>query len=300
MNKPFDSIVILGPTASGKTKLAVQLAAYFNSMVVSADSRQVYKELNIGSGKDLAEYELPNKKIPYRLINCCSLEQEFTLVDFIKAHQLVKEETTKNGSIPVICGGSGMYLESMLKPFNLYDSAVDKAHRKHLETLTVEQLKKMAQKQQVQFDALSITKYQLIRKIEHKQYAAEPLKMEPFKPIVFGLDLPAKQRWQHIEIRLNNRFQEGMLAEVENLLLAGVNPERLKRLGLEYKYLVLYLQNEMGFDDMKHQLYIEIRKYAKRQMTYFRKMERDGLKINWLNAQLDQKKLFETCITFLV
>ncbi len=296
MKQLFDSVLILGPTASGKTKLAVQLAAHFNSMVISADSRQVYKELNIGSGKDLAAYQFENKTIPYRLIDCCTLEIEFTLVDFIKAHQVVKQEIVSSSKMPVICGGSGLYIESMLKPFDLFDAAVDKTHRAFLEGLTSNELKELANQQPVELAMKELNRYQLIRRIEHNHYKAKPLKIEPFKPIVFGLNLNTELRWKRIQDRLNSRFQEGMLAEVESLLQSGVNPERLKRLGLEYKYIVRYLYQELDFEEMKNLLYIDIRKFAKRQMTYFRKMEREGLHIIWLDASLETEQMLETCL----
>ncbi len=300
MKQLFDSILILGPTASGKTKLAVQLAAHLNSIVISADSRQVYKELNIGSGKDLSEYVFANKKIPYRLIDCCTLEKEFTLVDFIKATQALKIEIESNNILPVICGGSGLYIESMLKPFDLFDAAVDKTYRAYLEALTYQELQELINQLPVKIEVNALNRYQLIRKIEHSQYKAKPLIIKPYRPIVFGLNLNSELRWKRIQDRLNSRFQQGMVAEVESLLQLGISPERLKRLGLEYKYIVGYLLHEFGFEEMKNQLYIDIRKFAKRQMTYFRKMERDGLHINWLDASYETEQMLETCLKVIV
>lgn len=292
----YDSVVILGPTASGKTNLAVWLAHQLQSFVISADSRQVYKELNIGSGKDLSAYSIAGKTVPYQLMDCCHLSQEFTLVDFIKAHQQIKKDMVKHSCMPVICGGSGMYLASMLGSFDLHDEPVDFTYRKYLESLNTAELLDLAHSLDMSTSEAQLSNYRLIRKIELKRYTGAPMQIDPFQAIVFGLDLPVPQRWEKILSRLEQRLKEGMLEEVEALLTAGISPERLIRLGLEYKYLVLYFQGHLDFDEMKNQLYIEIRKFAKRQMTYFRKMERTGIKINWLDANLSVEELGAICL----
>jgi len=292
----FDSILVIGPTASGKTNLAVWLANELDSYVISADSRQVYKELTIGSGKDLAAYTINGKQFPYELIDCCGLDKEFNLVDFVKAHQQIKQSLVDNKSIPVICGGSGLYIESMLKGFDLFDEPLDLVYRKHLESLSRTALIDLAKSLQVSAPELSENNYRLIREIELKRYKGNPMAIEPYSPKVFGLQLPVQERWNRIQIRLEQRFKEGMLEEVEALLASGIDPQRLIRLGLEYKYLVLYFQNKLSFEEMKNQLYIEIRKFSKRQMTYFRKLESNGLQIQWLDALQATEELGHICL----
>jgi len=292
----FDSILVIGPTASGKTNLAVWLANQLDSFVISADSRQVYKELTIGSGKDLAAYSIKGKQVPYELIDCCSLDKEFNLVDFVKAHQQIKQSLVGKKSIPVICGGSGLYIESMLEGFDLFDEPLDLVYRKHLESLTRAALIDLAKSVQVSASELSENNYRLIRKIELKRYKGNPITILPYRPLVFGLQLPVQERWNRIQTRLEQRFKEGMLEEVEALLASGIAPQRLIRLGLEYKYLVLYIQNKLSFEEMKNQLYIEIRKFSKRQMTYFRKLESNGLQIQWLDAMQPTEELGHICL----
>jgi tRNA dimethylallyltransferase len=292
----FDSILVIGPTASGKTNLAVWLANQLNSFVISADSRQVYKELTIGSGKDLASYTLHGKQVPYQLIDCCTLAKEFNLVDFVKAHQQIKKELLHSHVLPVICGGSGMYTESMLEGFDLFDEPLDLNYRKHLESLSRADLIALAHSVQISEPELSENSYRLIRKIELKRYKGTPIDIDPYHPKVFGLQLPVQERWNRIQTRLEQRFKEGMLDEVESLLAAGISPQRLIRLGLEYKYLVFYLQKKLSFEEMKNQLYIEIRKFSKRQMTYFRKLETNGIQIQWLDAMLTTEELGQICL----
>jgi tRNA dimethylallyltransferase len=301
----FDSIMILGPTASGKTNLAVKLAHFYQTEIISIDSRQVYKELNIGSGKDLNEYQADGKHIPYHLIDICSLNEEFNLSLFIQNLKATKDTLVHKKIKPILCGGSGLYLESCLKKLELVKHEISKDFRTKLELLSVEDLKTLLLNQP-NFVSENFpkdpTRMRIIRAIEALVLEDESTKSfnyEVFNPIILGLNPPKEIRWKRIQERLESRFKEGMLDEVIDLISAGYSHERLQRLGLEYKYISLYLQNKLSFSEMELTLFYEIRRFSKRQMTYFRKLEKDGFNIHWLNSDLNKDELFEHSINII-
>ncbi len=289
MNKHYNSIIITGPTASGKTALAAQLAAKLHGAIISADSRQVYRGLNIGTGKDLFEYHVNGKNIPYYLIDVADVATHFHLYDFItqfhQAFQLIEQQK----QLPIICGGTGLYLDAILKKHEL--AAIPNNHllRSELELLDKEQLILKLQSYQAPFEQVDLNSHKrLIRAIEIADYLSLHTKPEvnfiDLKPAIFALDLPKEARRNKISVRLKQRLENGMMEEVKALLETGISHERLQFLGLEYQYISKYLLQELSYHEMFVKLETAIHQYAKRQMTWFRKMEREGFTIHWLDA----------------
>lgn len=287
-NIPSDLlIIILGPTASGKTNLAIQLAKKFNAEIISADSRQVYKNMDIGTGKDLDQYG----SIPYHLINIVDPGTQYNVAkfqnDFYKTFQQNKNKNVNS----ILCGGTGLYIESILchKPYSHVPK--DKNIIKQLEELTREELLKKLDNFEIpqNFKLDTTSNKRIIRGIEIlkwlKNNKLPDLPDQTIKNyIIIGLN-PARELRRHlISSRLLERINNGLLAEVEELIKLGISHDKLQEYGLEYKYSSLYLLNEISFDNFINKLTVEIHRYAKRQMTYFRKIEKSGFKINWLET----------------
>ena len=294
----YNSIIITGPTASGKTSLAAQLAYELNGEIISADSRQVYKKLNIGTGKDLAEYTVNNTPINYHLIDVAEVRTHFHLYDFIIHFYSAFQAITEQQKLPIICGGTGLYLDAIIKKHELAAIPNNFELRLQLETLNLEQLIAKLQSYETKPEnAVLTTKKRLVRAIEIAEYLSNnnlpKTNFIDLKPIIFALDLPKEVRRNKISIRLKHRLENGMINEVIDLLNEGISHERLQFLGLEYQYISKYLLNEMNYDEMFLKLEISIHQYAKRQMTWFRKMEKEGIKINWLNATLSVNENLE-------
>ncbi len=289
MSQSYNSIIITGPTASGKTALAAQLAYALNGEIISADSRQVYKKLNIGTGKDLSEYNVNNTPINYHLIDVAEVGTHFHLYDFITHFYGAFQAIEKQGKLPIICGGTGLYLDAIIKKHELAAIPNNFELRLQLETLNLEQLiAKLLSYSKKPENADLTTKKRLVRAIEIAEYLSnnDSLKTNfvDLKPIIFALDLPKEARRNKISIRLKYRLENGMIDEVKDLINEGISHERLQFLGLEYQYVSKYLSNEMSYNDMFLKLETSIHQYAKRQMTWFRKMEREGNQIHWLDG----------------
>lgn len=302
---PFDSLLVLGPTASGKTKLAVELAFRFKTEIISVDSRQVYQELNIGSGKDLDEYKKDGIDIPYHLINICDLNSEFTLSNFIHHLKTLKIELSQRAISPVICGGSGMYLESCIKKFDITNEPISKSLRLELELKSLDELTDIY-KNHPHFKSELVenkfTKSKLIRLIEALSYPdkkSSSSSFQTYNPLIIGLNPDKEFRWMMIENRLIKRLNEGMIEEVESLINKGFSHERLQRLGLEYKYISLYLKGDLDLETMKESLFFEIRRFSKRQMTYFRKLEKDGFEINWIHNNMETNEQLKEALEII-
>jgi tRNA dimethylallyltransferase len=285
-------ITILGPTAAGKTKLAVALAAEINGEIISADSRQVYRNMDIGTGKDLAEYSINGKKIPYHLIDILEAGEKYNVFQFQKDFQICIETISKNGTTPILCGGSGQYISSVLQDFKYTAVPINESLRANLEEKEEAELIEIYEKYTTDFSNIAKieSKKRLIRAIEINKYLAENKDFDPtaYKrdAIIFGLDLAVEIRREKINIRLNERLENGLIEEVELLLKSGLEPEALMYYGLEYKFIVDYLFDRYDFDTFVQLLQIAIHQFAKRQMTYFRKIEKDGNKIHWIDATL--------------
>ena len=285
----YNSIIITGPTASGKTALATQLAYALNGEIISADSRQVYKKLNIGTGKDLAEYKVNNTQINYHLIDVAELGTHFHLYDFITHFYGAFQAIEKLGKLPIICGGTGLYLDAIIKKHELAAIPNNFELRLKLETMNLKQLiAKLLNYETKPENADLSTKKRLIRAIEIADFLnnnnSPKTNFVDLNPIIFALDLSKEERRNKISIRLKHRLENGMIDEVHDLINEGISHERLQFLGLEYLYVSKYLLNEMSYDDMFLKLETSIHQYAKRQMTWFRKMEREGKPIHWLDA----------------
>jgi len=289
LSQSYNSIIITGPTASGKTALAAQLAYALNGEIISADSRQVYKKLNIGTGKDLAEYTVNNTPINYHLIDVAEVGTHFHLYDFITHFYGAFQAIEKQGKLPIICGGTGLYLDAIIKKHELAAIPNNFELRLQLEKLNLEQLiaKLLSYIKKPENADLS-TKKRLVRAIEIAEYLSNnhspKTNFVDLKPIIFALDSPKEERRNKISIRLKHRLENGMIDEVKDLINEGISHERLQFLGLEYQYISKYLLNEMSYDAMFLKLETSIHQYAKRQMTWFRKMEREGNQIQWLDA----------------
>ncbi|SOD14384.1 tRNA (adenosine(37)-N6)-dimethylallyltransferase MiaA [Pedobacter xixiisoli] len=285
-------LIVLGATAVGKTRLAVQLAKEFDGEIISADSRQVFKGMDIGTGKDLSEYEIEGFQIPYHLIDIKQAGERYQVnafkEDFYQAFQVI----THQQKLPILCGGTGMYIHSLLQNHELTAIPVNEELRKELLPLHKEGLR-----QKLESFPLALRKQadessskRLIRAIEIAYFLSEngdfTVEERPaLKPLVIGLYNDVDTRRRKIISRLEARLANGLIEEVQSLRLKGVSEEMLVFYGLEYKFVIAYLNNEINLDTLKERLGTAICQFAKRQMTFFRKMEKDGVLINWIEAK---------------
>lgn len=290
-------LIILGPTASGKTKLAVRAASEFGGEVISADSRQVFKGMDIGTGKDLSEYNLLGKAIPYHLINIREAGEQYNVNAFKDDFYAIYSRLTLVNTLPVLCGGTGMYIHSLLQDQSYTAIPVNQDLRDSLPAHDIIALRNLLTAYPASSTAhadLSSAK-RLVRAIEIAEYLQHHhlavTEHPALNPLVIGLKTEVEQRRSRILKRLNERFNEGLIEEVADLLKQGVSADMLIFYGLEYKFVTSYLQNELTLPELKEKLYIAICQFAKRQMTFFRKMEKDGVVINWLDAELGTEEL---------
>jgi tRNA dimethylallyltransferase len=282
-------LIILGPTASGKTKLAVNVSRELNGEIISADSRQVFKQMDIGTGKDLAEYTIMGRDIPYHLINIREAGDSYNVNAFKDDFYAAYAQIRQRGHLPVLCGGTGMYIHSILQNHAYTAVPVNEVLRSQLPIHDLFALREILAGYPAALTAqadLSSAK-RLIRAIEIAEYLQhQPLIEEArpaLQPLVIGLTGDVTLRRERIYQRLNDRFSEGLIEEVAGLLALGLSPEALIFYGMEYKFVTEYLQQKLSLSELKEKLYIAIRQFAKRQMTFFRKMEKDGVEINWLD-----------------
>jgi tRNA dimethylallyltransferase len=290
-------LIVLGPTASGKTKLAVQLALALDAEIISADSRQVFRGMNIGTGKDLHEYSSPLGSVPYHLIDIHDAGTRYNVDKFKEDFYEAFTNIGDRGKLPVLCGGTGMYIHSLLQKNDYTSIPVDRNLR---DTLENDGLEGLRQKLSVYPKAFShhvdqSTKKRLIRAIEVAQYLSTNTFVQKerikIRPTIIGLQDDLQVRRQKILNRLDARLEQGLIAEVEGLICRGVPEEMLTFYGLEYKIVVSFLKHELTYQQLKDQLYVAICQYAKRQMTFFRKMEKDGVKIRWYQAATPSEEL---------
>jgi tRNA dimethylallyltransferase len=295
-NKAIDLITVLGPTATGKTTYATHLAQLLNAQIISADSRQVYRGMDLGTGKDLADYTIDGVQIPYHLIDIVNAGTKYNVfefqADFLKAYELVKNQN----SFPILCGGSGMYIEAVLKGYRLINVPENENLRKSLETFTLPQLAaKLAAMKSLHNTSDVDTKKRAIRAIEIESYSQQNPEIDfsfpKFNALILGIKLDRQIVKQRITERLKQRLRDGMIDEVELLIKNGVPANVLMYYGLEYKFIVQFLQKELSYNAMVEKLNVAIHQFAKRQMTWFRKMERDGFKIHWIDglASMEEK-----------
>lgn len=295
MSSPYSIITIVGPTACGKTALAVELAHALHTEIISADSRQIYRRMDIGTGKDLDEYEAGGEKIPYHLIDIAEPGYKYNLFeyqrDFLKAYNSIKEK----GKVPVMCGGTGLYVESVLKGYRMTPVPENPVLREALKSKTLKELTVILSGMKKLHNTTDVdTAARAIRAIEvQTYYAAHKVDERPFpklNSLTIGIRVDRDVRRQRITERLKQRLREGMVEEVKSLLAEGIPPEDLIYYGLEYKYLTLYVTGQLSYDDMFRQLEIAIHQFAKRQMTWFRGMERRGIPIVWIDGELTNEE----------
>lgn len=287
----YELITIIGPTASGKTAFAAALAARLDTEIISGDSRQVYRSMDIGTGKDLADYVVDGKQIPYHLIDICNPGDKYNVFEYQHDFHKAFEEIRKKGKLPILCGGTGMYIESVLRGFKLLDVPQNPSLRESLKGKSLAELEQILASYKVLHNKTDVDSAQrAIRAIEieefYKTEAPDKREYAPINSLIIGVDIDRELRREKISRRLRARLDEGMVDEVRAILATGVKPEDLIYYGLEYKFLTLYIIGQLTYDEMVSQLEIAIHQFAKRQMTWFRGMERRGLHIHWLDALL--------------
>lgn len=284
-------ITVLGPTASGKTPLAAQLALRLNGEIISADSRQVYRRMDLGTGKDLADYQIDGIQIPYHLIDICEPGTQYNVYeyqrDFTQAYLSIKQRNR----LPVLCGGTGLYLESVLRGYRMDSVPENEPLRLALADKSLEELTEMLKQYKTLHNKTDVDSVKrAIRAIEiaeyYQQHPVNQTDMPAVESLVIGIDIPRELRRERITLRLKQRLQERMIDEVRSLLAEGIPPENLIYYGLEYKFLTNHVLGHLTEKEMYEQLEIAIHQFAKRQMTWFRGMERRGTHINWIDGTL--------------
>lgn len=301
----IEVLTVVGPTATGKTARAVSLARAFNGEIISGDSRQVYRTMDLGTGKDLEEYG----EVPYHLIDVCQAGEKYNLHrylrDFRNALAMVKEK----GKLPILCGGTGMYVETALSGVELPDVPENPTLRSCLSDKSLEELTEILKTYKTLHNTTDIdTCKRAIRAIEIEEYYRENTELaqkadrkvsKPLDSVIIGIDVPREVRRKRISDRLEKRLQDGMVDEIRQILDDGVKPDDLIYYGLEYKFLTLYVIGKLSYEDMKRQLEIAIHQFAKRQMTWFRGMERRGFKINWLPYDMPESDFISAVRLFI-
>ena len=281
-------LAVVGPTASGKTSLAVDLAlALPGAEILSADSRQVYRGMDIGTGKDLAEYERGGVVVPSHLLDIVDAGEKYNLFEFQRDFLVAYNDIKERNAFPVMCGGSGLYVESVLKGYRLLPVPENPVLRESLECKTLEELTAiLAGYKSLHNNTDTDNKKRAIRAIEIEEYYRTcPVEERSFPQInclTVGVDVDREVRRERITLRLHERLENGMVDEVRALLAKGVSPEQLIYYGLEYKFLTQYIIGELSYEEMVKGLGTAIHQFAKRQMTWFRGMERKGVEIHWV------------------
>jgi len=278
-------ITLLGVTATGKTRLAVKLAKEFNGEIISADSRQVYKRMNIGTGKDLNDYNLNGAKVQYHLIDIVEPEEEFNLFEFKRRFLEAFNSTINRKKLPFLVGGTGLYLSSILQNYELKEADFSSMRAAELKALSMVELKDilLSKESAVHNTTDLLDKDRLVKAILIAEAKNNPVQKVPeIHSLVLGLKMEREEIKKRITARLKKRLDEGMIEEVKDLIASGLSFDKLNFFGLEYRYLGLYLKGEINFDEMFSKLNIAIHDFAKRQMTWFSKMEREGIKIHWI------------------
>ncbi len=285
----YNILTILGPTASGKTALAVAVAAQLDGEIVSADSRQVYRGMDIGTGKDLAEYTADGRAVPYHLIDIADAGYKYNLFEYQRDFAAAYQTIVARHKTPILCGGTGLYIEAVLGGYQLVAVPENAELRAALADKTLPELAELLRGYKTLHNTTDIdTPKRAIRAIEIADYSRRHPEMQPqgerLRPLIVGVSIDRELRRQKITERLHQRLNAGMIDEVANLLHAGIPPENLTYYGLEYKFVTLYLTGTLTYDAMVAQLETAIHQFAKRQMTWFRGMERRGFTIHWLDA----------------
>ncbi len=292
----YNLVTILGPTATGKTQLATALAARIDGEIISADSRQIYRGMDIGTGKDLGEYVVDGKPIPYHLIDIVDAGYKYNVFEYQRDFLKAFESVNQRGHLPILCGGTGLYIEAVLNGYKLLAVPDNQLLREQLATKTLDELTSILSGYKTLHNQTDVdTVKRAIRAIEIEEYyqthEEETVEYPELKSLIIGVGIDREVRREKITKRLKARLNEGMIDEVKMLLDRGVQPDDLIYYGLEYKFVTNYLLVKLTFDELFTQLEIAIHQFAKRQMTWFRGMERRGFTIYWLDAlkSMDEK-----------
>jgi len=305
MDKPMhDIVVITGPTATGKTRLAAQVADRLGGEVISADSRQVYRGMDIGTGKDLSDYAVDGRRVPVHMVDIVDAGYRYNVYEYQRDFLNLFEDLSARGAFPVVCGGSGMYVDSIVSGYRLIQVPVNGQLQALLAGRSLEELTEILSRYKSLHNKTDVdTVKRAVRAIEIAEYYTHhPVDETPFpvkNPLVTAVFFDRETRRQRISSRLQARLEGGMIEEVQRLLASGVHPEDLIYYGLEYKYVTLYLMDQMSYEEMARKLEVEIHRFAKRQMTWFRGMERRGITINWIDGQLPDNEKVESLLKLL-
>ena len=304
VEKMIDLVTVLGHTAAGKTAFAAHLAHQMGGEIISADSRQVYRGMDIGTGKDYEDYLVGGSRVPCHLIDILDAGYEYNVYLFKRDFLRVFTDISERGALPVLCGGSGLYIESVLRNYRLLNVPLNTELRKELESKSSEELVAMLKLFGPLHNITDTENHKrLIRAIEIASYQSSNLQdsteERELNTLVLGIRFDREIRRERITIRLKERMEAGMVKEVERLMKSGVTAEKLDYYGLEYRYVCKYLQKELSYEDMFASLNTAIHQFAKRQMTYFRGMERRGIQIHWLEGNLSMEEKIKQSMALL-
>ena len=302
-------ITILGPTASGKTSVAAALALRTGGEIISADSRQVYRRMDIGTGKDLADYTIGDVHIPYHLIDIADPGTKYNLFQYQQDSHTAYNDIRSRGKLPILCGGTGLYIEAVLGGYSLSPVPQNQKLRESLEGKSLDQLTQMlVQLKQKNGSKMHNrtdvdTAQRAIRAIEIETYNLEhptpERQMPPVDSLVIGINIDRELRREKITRRLKARLEEGMCDEIRSLIDGGVNPDDLIYYGLEYKFVTEYVVGKTSYEEMFRQLEIAMHQFGKRQMTWFRGMERRGYTIHWIDAAQSMDEKVESIMSLM-
>lgn len=301
----FNMVTILGPTASGKTSLAAEVAYYTGGEVISADSRQVYRGMDIGTGKDMGDYVVHGHPVKVHLVDIADAGTQYNVYEYQKDFLKVWEDLQSRNTFPVLCGGSGLYIEAILNNYRLIQVPVNEPLREQLTGKSLEELTDILKGYKTKLHNITdiVSEKRAIRAIEIEQYYTgnqpEDTKMPDFKSLVVGVRYDRQTERKRITRRLEQRLRDGMVEEVQGLIDSGIPPDDLIYYGLEYKFITRYIMGDLSYSAMKEQLNTAIHQFAKRQMTWFRRMERQGTAIHWLEGEMPQDEKVKRILGWL-
>ena len=298
----YNTICVLGATATGKTTLATELAYSLDAEIISADSRQIYRGMDIGTGKDLGEYTVRGKEIPYHLLDIADAGYQYNLFEYQQDFVKAWEDITARKKLPIVCGGTGLYIEAVLKGYKLIAVPNNDELRATLQGKSLEELTTILKSYKELHNTTEVdTDKRAIRAIEIEDYYKTHPEIDTYypeiNPLIVGIKFDRDSRRRRITERLHARLDEGMVEEVKGLLDSGIKPEDLIYYGLEYKFLTQYLTGEISYDYMVEKLNVSIHQFAKRQMTWFRKMEKSGFNIHWLDGYMSTEEKVAKVLT---